>query len=608
LTRAAEAPAAGPPMHVVATAGHVDHGKSTLVKALTGTDPDRFVEEQQRGLTIDLGFAWMTLPGVGPVEFVDVPGHVRFIGNMLAGVAVVEAGLLCIDAREGWRAQTEEHLQILDLIGVPAGLVALTKAGLVGPDRLAEVRDEVARRTAGTVLARAPVVACDAVDGTGLDDVRRELAEVLTAHPPRHPVHDRPRLWVDRSFTIAGAGTVVTGGVGHGAFVTGDRVEAVGHTGRVGARVRGIEALGLRVGSAPPGTRAALNLAGIDRRRVRRGDAVVRTGDWHLTSTVEATLAVLGSIDHEVTHRGAYLAYLGTGEHAVRLRLVGESSLIPEETGTVRLRLGHALPLAPGDRYVLRETGRGEIVGGGELVDVEPPRRRSGRAASTERREGQEPELVGEGEWARAEELERRLGVTVEPVVGDWVVSPATLQAAREHLAERLARSRPVGLDVARLDERDHAVLSLLESEGAATTIAGYAVAPAWQDELAHHPVVQQLEADLFTPAPPQTGRLAPEVLRALVRRGYVMVKDGVYFAARARTVAAAELAELSRRRPEGFTVGEAREVLGTTRKWAVPLMQLLDESGITVRHGDLRHVRPPPDDPRPPKLTPGGV
>jgi selenocysteine-specific elongation factor len=448
------------------------------------------------------------------------------------------------------------------------------------------VRDEVTRRTAGTVLAEAPVVACDAVDRTGLDDVRRQLAEILTARPPRRTGHDRPRLWVDRSFTIAGAGTVVTGGVGHGTFVTGDRAEATGSDGTTPARVRGIEALGRRVGNAPPGTRAALNLAGIDRRVVRRGDAVVRPGEWHLTATVEATLAVLGSVDHEVTHRGAYLAYLGTGEHTVRLRLIGESSLIPEETGTVRLALGHALPLAPGDRYVLRETGRGEIVGGGELVDVDPPRRRS------RRRSGPERQLVGEGEWVRADELERRLGVAVAPVVAGWVVSPGTLRSAHDALVERIDHARPVGLDVARLDERERAILTLLEGEQRATTIAGYAVDPAWRDELADHPLVRQLEEQLFTPPAPATG---PEVLRALVRRGHVVVKDGVYFAARARVVAAAELAELSRHRPDGFTVGEAREALGTTRKWAVPLLQLLDEAGITSRHGDRRHVRPSP-------------
>ncbi len=588
MKTAKQAPTAGQPMHVVATAGHVDHGKSTLVKALTGTDPDRLAEERQRGLTIDLGFAWTTLPAAGQVVFVDVPGHVRFISNMLAGVAVIEAGLLCVDAREGWRVQTEEHLRILDLIGLPAGMVALTKAGLVDPDRLAEVRDEVTRRTAGTVLADAPVVACDAIDRTGLDDVRRRLAEILTARPSRHTDHDRPRLWVDRSFSIAGAGTVVTGGVGHGTFVTGDRVAAVASGGATTARLRGIEALGRRVGSAPPGTRAALNLAGLDRRAVRRGDAVVRPGEWHPTTTVEATLAVLGSVDHEVTRRGAYLAYLGTGEHAVRLRLVGESCLIPDEIGTVRLALGHPLPLAPGDRYVLRETGRGEIVGGGELVDVEPRQRRSPR-----RQSGSTRQLVGEGEWVRANELQRRLGVTVEPLIGDWVVTPGTLRSARDELAARLDRSRPVGLDIARLDEREHAVLAQLASEDRVTIVAGYATGPGWRDELADHPFVRDLEENLFTPPAPATGQLPPEVLRALVRRGYVVVKHGVCFAATAPAAAATALGRLAGERPDGFTAGEARAALDTTRKRAVPLLELLDESGLTIRHGDRRRIRP---------------
>jgi selenocysteine-specific elongation factor len=587
------------PMHVVATAGHVDHGKSALVRALTGTDPDRFVEERRRGLTIDLGFAWTTLPGAGPVVFVDVPGHVRFISNMLAGVAVIEAGLLCVDAREGWRAQTEEHLQILDLIGLPAGLVAVTKAGLVDAQRIAVVRAEVARRTAGTVLADAPVVACDAIDGTGLDELRDRLAAVLTAHPVAQSEHDRPRLWVDRSFTIAGAGTVVTGGVGHGTFVIGDRVVAVGAKSGAAARVRGIEALGQRVDRAPARTRAALNLAGVERRAVRRGDAIVRPDEWHVTAAVEATLTVVEAVDHEVTHRGAYLAYLGTGEHAIRLLLQGSSDLIPGETGTVRLTLGHALPLVPGDRYVLRETGRGEIVGGGEVVDLDPRwgRARSRRApgvtpGAPAGAGGSERPLVGEGEWVRAEDLERRLGVAVEPVVEGWVVAPATLQAARTALLERLDGARPVGLDVARLGEHDRAILVQLEREQLVRIVAGYAVAAGWEDELARHPLVQQLEEHLFTPPAPTPARVPPEVLRALVRRGHVLVKDGVYFAARARSAAATTLAQLSREQPEGFTVSQAREALGTTRKWAVPLLELLDESGITVRHGDRRRVR----------------
>lgn len=587
-------------MHVVATAGHVDHGKSALVRALTGTDPDRLVEERRRGLTIDLGFAWMTLPEAGAVEFVDVPGHVRFISNMLAGVAVVEAGLLCVDAREGWRAQTEEHVRILDLIGLPAGLVAVTKAGLVDEGRIAAVRDEVARRTAGTVLADAPVVACDSIDGTGLDELRDRLDGVLAARPPAAD-QGRPRLWVDRSFTIAGAGTVVTGGVGHGVFGGGDRVELVGARGTVAARVRGVQALGRRVEHAPAGSRAALNLAGIERRVIHRGDAVVHPDEWHVTRVVDGTLDVLASLDHDVTARGGYLAYVGTGEQAVRLRLLGEPRIAPGKTGAVRLRFSHALPLVAGDRYVLRETGRGEVVGGGEVLDVEPVRSGpAGRAARSGRsgRPGSSPLVAGEivpaeYDWVRADELERRLGVAVEPVVEGWVVSSATLQSARDALAQRLDRARPVGLDIARLDERERAVLTLLERDRDAETVAGYAVAPAWRDELASHPLVRLLEANLFSPPPPATADVPPEVLRALLRRGHVLVKDGIYFAGAVRDAAAHVLAELARETPDGFTVSEARQALGTTRKWAVPLMELLDESQITVRHGDHRTLKP---------------
>jgi selenocysteine-specific elongation factor len=535
-------------MHVVATAGHVDHGKSALVRALTGTDPDRFVEEKQRGLTIDLGFAWTSLPTAGAVEFVDVPGHVRFVSNMLAGVAVIEAGVLCVDAREGWRAQTEEHLRILDVIGLPAGLVAVTKAGTVGEDRIAAVVDEVARRTAGSVLARAPVVVCDSVDGTGLDDLRERLDRVLAAIPPAVDER-RPRLWVDRAFTIAGAGTVVTGGVGHGSFAVGDRVLALDARGGHPARVRGIQALGSRIETAPPGSRAALNLAGIGRRAVGRGDAVVRPDEWPVSRVVDAQLTVLPAVDHDVTARGAYLVYVGTAVQAVKLRVLGASRIAPGCVGSVRLSLGRALPLVAGDRFVLRESGRGELIGGGELVDV-------------------------------------------DPVIGRRPAAPPPMDVARRALLERLEGSRPVGLDIALLDEPDRGVLAGLEAEGVAATVAGYAVAAEWHDELSHHPLVEKLEGQLFSPPPPSPGEVAPAVLRALLRRGLVVVKGGVYFAAGAPDAAARVLASLPQARQGGFTVGEARQALGTTRKWAVPLLELLDDSRATVRNGDRRILR----------------
>jgi selenocysteine-specific elongation factor len=547
-------------MHVVATAGHVDHGKSALVRALTGIEPDRLAEERRRGLTIELGFAWTDLPAAGTVAFVDVPGHVRFIGTMLAGVAVVEAALLCVDAREGWRAQTEEHLRILDVVGVPAGLVAITKAALADSERIAAVADDIARRTAGTVLDGAPTVACDALDGRGLDALRHQLDLVLAARPP---AHDRgcPRLWVDRSFTIAGAGTVVTGGVGHGCLAVGDRVEVRGAGGGLAARLRAVQALGRAAGEALSGTRAALNLAGVNHRAVHRGDAVVRPGEWRVTDTVDATLTVLPGLDHDVTRRGAYLAYVGTGEHAVRLRLLGPARLAPGGTGRVRIVLDRSLPLVPGDRYVLRETGRSETVGGGEVIDVAPgPARAPG------------PGRVGG-----------------EPV------------SAGVELAAALEASRPVGLDVARLSDERRAALARLVDDGTATVVAGYAVGPAWRDELARHPAVRALEARPFAP-PPLDPSLGPEVRRALIRRRIVVTRDGVDFAATALAGAVKVLAPLvgleggearTGDLPGGFTVSEARQALGTTRRWALPLLSLLDDAGLTVRQGDRRRLRP---------------
>jgi selenocysteine-specific elongation factor len=558
-------------MHVVVTAGHVDHGKSTLVRALTGTDPDRLDEERRRGLTIDLGFAWCDLPGAGPVAFVDVPGHVRFIANMLAGVAVVEAAVLCVDAGEGWREQTEEHLRIVDLAGVRAGVVAITKADRVGAAERDAVRAQVAERTAGTGLAAAPVVACDALSGTGMPAFRRTLATVLAAGPPpaapsapsvgpAGPVG--PRLWVDRAFTIAGAGTVVTGGVAHGTLATGDRVVVRTARGEVPARIRGIEALGAPVEAAPPGTRAALNLAGVGRADVARGDAVVLPGTWPPVATVDASLTVLAGLGHDVTRRGAHLLYVGAGEHAVRLQVLGATRVAPGETGRVRLRLGRPLPIGPGDRYVLRETGRGETVGGGVVL---PPASPAGPA----------PGALAPGD------------------------------VAAKTLLDGIEAARPIGLDVATLTPDDKATLARLtspdEADGASgaavVVVAGYAVGAGWRDELAGHPAVQRLAADPFAPPPLTPDDAPPDVRRALLRRGLVVAQGGSHFAATALDDAAAVLrglvADPGREEP-GFTVAEARAALGTSRKWAIPLLEALDAAGVTVRRGDRRHLRAP--------------
>jgi selenocysteine-specific elongation factor len=362
-------------MHVVATAGHVDHGKSTLVLALTGMDPDRFAEEKERGLTIDLGFAWTTLPSGREVGFVDVPGHVRFVKNMLAGVGAVDACVFVVDAAEGWKPQSEEHLRILELLGTRHGVLALTKvASLADDDERELARLAVADHIAGTFLDGAEIVGVDAVAGCGVDDLRSAIDRLL-ARTPNAADHGRPRLWIDRSFAVKGAGAVVTGTLTGGALHAGEELVVL-PAGRRG-RVRRLHTHAAAIDAATPGRRLAVNLSGVSHHDVARGHAVVRDGQWTPTAAFDASFTVLASLGHDVGRRGAYHAYVGSGEHAVRIRVLGAASIEPGGTARVRVHLPVALPLAAGDRFVLRESGRQETVGGGEVLDVAPVLRRT---------------------------------------------------------------------------------------------------------------------------------------------------------------------------------------------------------------------------------------
>ena len=566
-------------MHVVATAGHVDHGKSTLVHALTGVDPDRLAEEKARGLTIDLGFAGLTLPSGRQLAFVDVPGHVRFLKNMLAGVGAVDACLLVVAATEGWKPQSEEHLRILELLGMRHGLVALTKVGLVDRDDRELAQLEVADHLAGTFLEGAEVVEVDAPSSEGLDDLRSGLDRLLATTPPA-PDRGRPRLWIDRSFAPAGAGTVVTGTLTGGAFRIDDELLLLPQ--RAPVRVRGLQTLHDRRSELPPGHRAAINVVGVGHDRVRRGDVLVRAGQWHETRVFDASLHVLASLDHEVGRRGAYLAYLGSGEHPVRVRVLGDRGIAPGATGLVRLHLGTPLPLLPGDRYVLRESGRAETVGGGEVLDVDPvlPAARARPDRSIER-------VVAERGWIRADRLELLTGVRRVGDVGEWVVDPGTLAERVAALESSIDSAGPLGIETGSLDERDRLLLDRLD-----VVVEGGRVRPGMQaDPLAGHPFVSELESSPFSPPAPDSVDRAE--LRELVRRGLVVEQDGVYFAASAIDRAADAVARLLRDKPEGVTVGEVRDLLGCTRKHAVPLLTRLDASGITRRRGDLRIAGP---------------
>ena len=567
-------------MHVVATAGHVDHGKSTLIKALTGTDPDRLDEEKARGLTIDLGFAGAKLPSGRGISFIDVPGHVRFLKNMLAGVGGVDACVFVVAATEGWKPQSEEHLRILSLLGIRHGIVALTKVGQVD-DELAEIAQmEIADRTEGTFLADAPIVPVDAIDGVGMDDLKAALDALLDVTPTAKD-DKKPRLWIDRVFAAKGAGTVVTGTLTGGMVRVEDELTLLPQSEEV--RVRAMQSQYADRTKVGPGNRVAANLSGVSHDQVTRGDVLVRDGDWHITRTVDASLRVLASLDRPVTRRGAHLLYLGSGEHPVRVRVLGPDAIEPGATGAIRMHLPIGLPLVPGDRFILRESGQGVTLGGGEILDVDPT-----VAAAKAKPDRDVDRVIRERGKVEVDHLRRLTGEQREPDVGRWAVDPVVLEATAAELRAAVEGAGELGLEIAPLDEFERAVLDTLDD----ITIDGARARGADAvDPLADSSLVARLEADPFSP--PDLDDADPAEIRELVRRGVLVQESGVVFAASAIDAAARVVAELLAEKPDGITVAEARDGWGTTRKFAIPLITRLDETGVTRRRGDLRIAGP---------------
>ena len=567
-------------MTVVATAGHVDHGKSSLVLALTGTDPDRFEEEKRRGLTIDLGFAHTVLPSGAELSFIDVPGHVKFLRNMLAGVGGVNACVFVVAATEGWKPQSEEHLRILELLGIRFGLIALTKVDLVDDDLLELARMDIADHVAGTFLHDAPVVAVAATEGIGVEEMRSAI-DALVARSDSATDRERPRLWIDRVFAARGSGTVVTGTLVGGSLDVDSTVaiDPGGHS----ARIRSIQTAGATVERIGPGNRVALNLSGIDHHELTRGDAVVEPGRWHLSDRIDASLDVLASLDHDVSRRGAYVAYIGAGEHPVKMRVLGTDTLGPGTTGAVRLFLPDALPLLPGDRYILRESGRDETVGGGEILDVEPVVRAS-RAApdrSIDR-------MVRERGWVLASELEKLTGEHVEATLGDWVTTPDAVTATIASVIERVDAAGPTGIDLAVFDERERAAIA---TSADVVVETGLVLRADAVDPYVDHPFLAELLAGGFTP--PASDSVDRNDIRELARRGHIVQRDGVVFHSATIDAAAEIAADLLAQSPDGFTVAAFRDATGASRKYVLPLATELDSRGVTRRRDDVRIAGP---------------
>ncbi|MQA16977.1 MAG: selenocysteine-specific translation elongation factor [Pseudonocardiaceae bacterium] len=582
-------------MHVLATAGHVDHGKSTLIRALTGMEPDRWAEERRRGMTIDLGFAWTELPGGQTVAFVDVPGHEKFVPNMLAGIGAVPAAMLVVAADEGWMPQSGEHVDALHALGVSRGLLVVTRSDLMDPEL---AREEALEHLAGTSLADVPAVCVSGATGEGIDELRAAISGLVAALPPPDSTA-AVRLWVDRAFTIKGAGTVVTGTLPAGTLRVGDELELSPGRGRV--TVRGLQSLGEPVETASAVARVALNLRGVSLDAVHRGCALLSPGSWLSTRTVDVRLS--GDPAAELPRH--IVLHAGSAAVPVRVRPLGDD--------TARLVLERALPLRIGDRALLRDPGAHRIPAGVTVLDVRPTALGRRGAAAARATELSTMDGVPDG----AAELRRRgllrrselvaMGADVPrnaPEAAGWLADPDVLAERARRLSSAVASyattnplepgmpaeaARQVaGVPDARLVELLlGSQLSLRDGRvhhGAPRAELPPAVARAVTT------VREELAARPF--AAPDANRLVElglgsKQLAAAVRAGELLkVADGVFLAPGADDDAAARLTVLD----SPFTLSQARQALDTTRRVAVPLMELLARRGITRRHSDGTH------------------
>lgn len=618
----------GPPLQVVATAGHVDHGKSALILRLTGMDPDRLPEEKRRGLTIDLGFAWTTLPSGREVGFVDVPGHERFIRNMLAGVGPARLVLFVVAADEGWKPQSEEHLEIIDVLEVSHAVVAVTKADLVDPDGLARRIEDIRARLLGTRLEAARIVPCSSVTGRGLDDVVAALERMLAEAPP--PEQDgRPRQFLDRVFTIRGAGTVVTGTLTGGPLAVGQEAEVLPSAHR--ARIRGLQTHRRSLEVARPVSRVAVNLAGTARTDLERGDVLVLPGQWQQTSVFDAAIRPVRGLDHPLTSRGAYKIYAGSAERDARIRFAEDPPQVaPGASAFARISMRRPLVLDFHEPFVVREAGRRATVAGGVVLDVDPPRHRTpedaGRLARRlESDRASLPALIlAERGATRASAILRLSGLHPEPSsdgavhVGGWVMLPGWVAKVAERLSGRLASfhaEHPLapGMEVAEaralmasiLGERadpglgdavlDHLAQSgRIARRGTAVRLPEHSASTAGRDD-ADELVTVVSES---WPSPP--------TVRELVEAGYgrelirAACADGRLVQVSADVLVSPQILqsaqEIVRRNaaPPGLTVSSFREAMGTSRKYALPILEYFDGKGLTRRVGDVRLLRRP--------------
>ena len=613
-------------MFVLGTAGHIDHGKSTLVQALTGIDPDRLREEKERGMTIDLGFAWMTLPSGREVGIVDVPGHERFIKNMLAGVGGIDLALLVIAANEGVMPQTTEHLAILDLLGIGSGIVVITKKDLVDDDWLSLVADDIARLIKPTNFVNAPIIPVSAVTGEGIPELVTAIDRILSFAKPKKDI-GRPRLPVDRIFTIAGAGTIVTGTLIDGSLSVGDDVEIV--PAGIKSRLRGLQTHKARVETAEPGSRVAANIVGVGTEQVHRGDVLTKPGWLEPTSLVSVQLRLLPYLRRPITHNVTVSVHTGATETMAKVRLLEADKLQPGETSWAQLALKQPIACVKGDRYIIRSTletlGGGVIVdahgtrlrrlrkdvfttlkvqleGGGEskilaMLDVKQPLEyqelRANIQLAEKEMQGIVDSLVKLGSLIRIGEGDHAL---LYSAAGMAKIADSAVAQVKEYHQKYPIRS---GMPKSELGSRlksgkaTNEIMQRITAAGKLVDGGLYVRIPSFKVQLTP---LQQAKVDIFLKSlvqnpysPPADQVPEPDILGLLIEQGRVTkVGEGVVFDSSVYEGMVAKIKAYLKANGK-VTLAEVRDLFGTSRKYAQALMEHLDEQRITRRTGDER-------------------
>jgi selenocysteine-specific elongation factor len=612
-------------MFVLGTAGHIDHGKSALVQALTGIDPDRLREEKERGMTIDLGFAWFKLPSGREVAIVDVPGHERFVKNMLAGVGGIDLALLVVAANEGVMPQTREHLAIIDLLGIKRGVVVITKKDLVDEEWLSLVRMDIEELVAPTTLAEAPIVAVSAVTREGLKELTSTIDNLLSATEPKKDI-GKPRLPIDRVFTIAGAGTVVTGTLIDGSLTLGQDVEIVPPG--LKSRIRGLQSHKAQVNMAAPGSRVAVNLVGIATSQLKRGDVLTRSGWLVPTTLLSVQLRILPYLKHSLAHNTSVSFHTGAAEAMAKVRLLEKEKLEPGSTSWAQLTLDSPVALVAGDRYIIRSPM--ETLGGGKIIEPHARRLRRFRPQVIQslkvKEEGSADEiildLIEAGQPVEQANIVEQVGVTVNEAyrVIDTLIKQGKVVGIgqSEHLLftasgwERLgkeavnilkeyhqkfpARSGMPKVELSsrlRLGKYSADILPML-IEKKILNESGLAVSlPSHRIQLTQ---IQQTKINAFLSSlaqnpysPPADLIPEPDLLNSLIEQHKVVrVSDSVVFSASAYNEMVAKVTAYIKANGK-VTLAEVRDLFNTSRKYAQAFLEYLDEKKITRRIGDER-------------------